>query len=255
MNVELEGQETAPRRGLTGRRTIGILAAYVATQLLVTLAILVPFGIYYAKTDPTHIARHSQDPAVLLPAGLVGVIISGWVVLRMTRYSLAGVPHADAARLLGLSWGSREDRIRCALLGLACAMLFILISTTLLPPEPGQVTGPLSQAAESGGWLRALLSVFAVFVAPPVEEFVFRGVLFAGFAASWGRYVSAALVSVIFVLFHLGEAFQYWPALAFIALLAAALVAIRMRTGAIGPTVTLHAAYNLGLVVATYVMS
>ena len=72
--------------------------------------------------------------------------------------------------------------------------------------------GPLTQLAQSGGWPRLAWAIVAIVLAPTVEEFLFRGVLLAGFARAWGIRVAASLVTILFVGMHFPYAARYWPA-------------------------------------------
>jgi membrane protease YdiL (CAAX protease family) len=99
------------------------------------------------------------------------------------------------------------------------------------------------------------LAILGVLIAPPIEEFLFRGALYAGFEKTWGRSRSILLVTVTFVLLHLSETRSYWPALVAIAIMAMALAAVRIRSGSIGPGIMLHAYYNLGLVLMVFASS
>ncbi len=86
-----------------------------------------------------------------------------------------------------------------------------------------------------------------------MEEFLFRGVLFTGFSRSWGVPAASLIVTLMFALVHIPETMHYWPALAAIALTGASALALRLRTGSLGPAVALHAAYNLIIVLGLFV--
>jgi len=115
--------------------------------------------------------------------------------------------------------------------------------------------GLFGRAATAGGFPRVLLAILAVLIAPPIEEFLFRGAMFAGFKRSWGQSTAILLVTVTFVLLHAPEAQAFWPALIGIAITAMALAAIRIRSGSLGPPIMLHAYYNLGLVLTVFIAS
>jgi membrane protease YdiL (CAAX protease family) len=60
------------------------------------------------------------------------------------------------------------------------------------------------------------------------------------------------VTTVLFVMVHLPYAARYWPAAAGITLLAVFLVAIRLQTGSLVPSIAAHFAYNSIIVVAAY---
>ncbi len=137
------------------------------------------------------------------------------------------------------------------LLGFGLSVVYLTLAVTF-PPAPDQLKGPLHSAVMMGGWPRHIWVLLALLVAPPVEEFVFRGVLFAGFSRSWGPYVSGLIVTVVFVALHALEISGYWPALLAITTLALAALYARIKTNSLAPAIVLHASYNLLATVGVY---
>jgi membrane protease YdiL (CAAX protease family) len=96
----------------------------------------------------------------------------------------------------------------------------------------------------------------ALFLAPPLEEMLFRGVMYGGYRQSLGPTRSAWLTTTIFALLHVTEVIHFFPAL--LAIVGMALLALRMRLrySAIGPAVAVHFGYNtviaLGVVYSTW---
>ena len=131
----------------------------------------------------------------------------------------------------------------------------MLILTNFFPLTRGQPVGPLARAAMAGGFQQVVLAVLAVFIAPVIEEFLFRGALLAGFEQSMGRPRAVVLVTTAFVLLHLPEVRHYAPAMIAITGLALLLMGVRLKTGSIGPSIVLHSCYNLGLVLTFVTMS
>lgn len=88
------------------------------------------------------------------------------------------------------------------------------------------------------------LAVFAVAVAPLVEELVFRGVLFAVFERIVGLRFAVLATAILFAGLHIPE---YWGAWnhAFIILLVGIVFSLaRGLTGRLAPSVLLHIGYN-----------
>jgi membrane protease YdiL (CAAX protease family) len=113
--------------------------------------------------------------------------------------------------------------------------------------------GPFVDAAVTAGLPRLLWGILAVAVAPAVEEFVFRGVLYGGLSRSWGPGIAGILVTVLFVATHTLYALAYWPAVIAITSVGLGTLALRIWSTSLLPAVLLHAAYNALLVVAVYV--
>ena len=112
--------------------------------------------------------------------------------------------------------------------------------------------GPLAEMASQGGVMRLLFAMLAVICAPLVEEFLFRGVMLAGFTRSWGLPVAVVLCSTIFVALHITELLRFWPATFGLAGIAALTMLLRIGTRSLGPAVAAHMGYNGLLVMYVY---
>jgi len=237
---------------LTARRAVLILFAYFAAQLVAAIGVLVAVSGYYTPRihDAQQLAARIRSVAVL-PAAVVGILLGALIVVRMTRRSFPGRSRAEAFRSLGVSRGSPRDLATGAALGLAMSLLYVLVLSTL-SVEPTGPLSPLVVAASTPGWQRDVWALIAIAIAPPIEEFLFRGVLFQGLARAWGPAVSATAVTVVFALFHLPETISYWPAIIAVTIMAVIAMTVRLKARALGPSVALHAAYNAGLVVSVY---
>ena len=103
--------------------------------------------------------------------------------------------------------------------------------------------------------LKVVLALLVVCVAPVVEELVFRGVLLSGLASrmrtGWAIVASAAIFGCV----HLPDfQFAWYPVPALI-LLGLVLAWLRVRTGSLWPSITLHATNNLVAAIAWLLMA
>lgn len=95
-----------------------------------------------------------------------------------------------------------------------------------------------------GTFVRLLVVVLAVFMAPMVEEVVYRGVVYSSVERLWGKVAGVVVVTGIFGLVHVP---QYWGSVAAIVgivLLSFVLTLIRAWTGSLLPCVVMHLVYN-----------
>jgi membrane protease YdiL (CAAX protease family) len=101
--------------------------------------------------------------------------------------------------------------------------------------------------------MRLLLALLVVGVAPFVEELVFRGVLLSGLASrmrvGWAIVVSA----IIFGCVHLPDFKFAWYPVPALVLLGLALGWMRVRSGSLWPSITLHATNNFLAMLAWFV--
>ncbi|HEV7502787.1 MAG TPA: CPBP family intramembrane glutamic endopeptidase, partial [Vicinamibacteria bacterium] len=189
----------------------------------------------------------------LFPITIVASLASAAVVYRMVRRSLPGRLASGALAEIGWVPSTRAVMLGGALVGAFIALLYLRVAIVIWPMSPRQSIGPLATAVtRSSGWGLQAWALLLVLVAPPLEEFVFRGALFAGLRRSWGVLPAAVIVTAVFVAAHISETHLYYPALASLATMAICGLLARMRTGSLLPSIALHGAYNLMVVVAVY---
>jgi len=96
------------------------------------------------------------------------------------------------------------------------------------------------------------LAAFAVFLAPFMEELIFRGVLFRFFENLVGIRFAVVSTAVLFAGLHLPEYWGAWNHVLLISLVGVVFSLARGLTGSLAPSVILHIAYNTGLMVAFF---
>lgn len=101
----------------------------------------------------------------------------------------------------------------------------------LLEPHDSQ----MARASTLAGWLRAI--VLAGFVAPVIEELVFRCFLYRAWEERWGWIVSTLLTSTLFGLYHP----NFIPAFTMSVLY----VCLYRRTGSLWAPIAAHSLFNI----------
>ena len=104
--------------------------------------------------------------------------------------------------------------------------------------------GPIATMATSPGLPQFLWVISALVLAPPIEELLFRGVLYGGYRKSFGAVIAGLLTTMIFCVLHLQELIYVLPAAFGIIGVALAALWFRLRFAAIGPAIAVHFAYN-----------
>ena len=243
-------EEASPLGAL---RAFSILLAFLAAQLAAAVIVGLAGGIWFVVWRGDHSAAVMEEAqrVVVMPAALVGTLVGGLVALGLTRSMLRGSGQ-EGWRAIGWSAASRRDVLLAGLAGLGFGVFYVFGLAVLMPPSPEHRWGPVAQAVSAGGWPRHVWTALALLVAPPVEEFIFRGVLFAGFARSWSATSAGIGVTVLFLGGHLTEVWGYVPAILAVATVGAAALFARILTNSLAPAVALHAAYNLVLGVSLY---
>ncbi len=249
----LEGAAPAPpaaERGIDARRALRITVVYFLAQLGLGIAVGAVVGFVYG------IARGSAAPrlveeverAVLLPAAAASMIGGGLVAFAMARRALPGPLRGGALRPIGWCAAKPRDVASAALLGILLGAFYMLALGRAFPPGPAQEWGPVARAMAVPGWPRLAWAILAVGVAPPAEELLFRGVLWSGLVRRISAGLSAAVVTLLFLVGHVAELRGYWPAWFAIAALGLLALVVRVRSESLLPAVALHAAYNACLV-------
>jgi membrane protease YdiL (CAAX protease family) len=246
--------EVASAPVLGPKRVFVVFLAFFGMQVAAGAVIGFLGGLWYvlAYGPGPRIAADVQR-AVVVPAALAGQIVGGLAALRMARRSLPGPVGSGALVPIGWSGASAHHLVLASAAGGALALVYLFGLVPMAPPSPGREWGPLVGAVTAGGWSHHLWAVLALVVAPPVEEFVFRGVAFTGFREAWGPGVAGVVVTLLFVASHFSEIAGAGPAVIGVALVGSATLLARIATGSLAPAIVLHASYNLGLVIATYV--
>jgi membrane protease YdiL (CAAX protease family) len=92
--------------------------------------------------------------------------------------------------------------------------------------------------------------LIATFLAPALEEIIFRGIAFAGLAARLGTVWAAIVSVVLFVVVHAPQKIYYPPGFLDVGLVALAAVLLRLKYRSIRPGILLHILYNGGSMLA-----
>ena len=135
-------------------------------------------------------------------------------------------------------------------LGLGGALLavFMELAPTLLPDKP---TFPLQRLFSSPEAAYAM-GIFAVFVAPFMEELIFRGVLFAFFERFGGLPFAVVTTAVLFAAAHMEEYSGAWNHLLLILVVGLVFSLARGLSGSLTPSVILHATYNFTMMLTLF---
>lgn len=143
-------------------------------------------------------------------------------------------------RAIGCEWPGRFWPWISLFLGFVLFGAGVAIAKLVGADKPTQ----LEQIINSSVATRYAIAFLAVFTAPFVEEFLYRGVLFAALQRITGA-VAAGLVTLgLFTLIHVP---QYWPnlgVLAAVGFLSVALTIVRVKTGRLLPCIVIHFVFN-----------
>ena len=233
-------------------QAILVFAAFVGVQLAVGFFVGIFLAVGYGVTHP-HAGPHlpaELGGAMAVLGGGGGLLFGGAAAYWLTRRAFRREDSARPFSAIGWSSGTRRAQLTALFLGVLMAAVYLALANFVIPVREGMHPGLMGSAIAKGGWPLAAWAIMGVAIAPPVEEFVFRGMLWTGLSRSWGPFVAALAVTLVFTLLHVPEAIGYWPALVAITFLGAATLAARLLSRSLAPPVVLHTGYNAIMVAA-----
>ncbi len=242
--------------GIAPRRALYIAAVYLLAQLAFGISAWIVVGLYYGVTRGPVTPRVVEEirRIAVIPGAAASLIGGGLVALVMARRALPGSLREGALRPIGWCAAKAADILPASCLGVVLGAFYLFVLGRAFPPAPGQEWGPIVRAVAEGGVPRVVWAILAIGIAPPAEELLFRGVLWAGLSRGMKTWLAAAVVTLLFLLGHLSEVRGYWPAWFAISALGLLAIAVRVRAGSLLPAVALHASYNACLVAAAYLV-
>jgi hypothetical protein len=224
-----------------------LLAGYLVAQVLGYLSVTVTWGIglgVQAKLRHLPAPLHPEpSPTVMAWATLAGFLLSAWWALIYTRRRAKALLRRGEPT--GIAWRAPKLRAYGAALAAAVlAMLFGMLMFQLFPPDLDKLTGPTSKLLAAPGLPRLTVMLLAMVGAPLVEEFMFRGALFAALARRWSVPVSGTLTTLVFVALHAPDKLGWWPGFLAVGFLGTLLLVLRVRYRSLWPGMLAHCLYN-----------
>lgn len=134
----------------------------------------------------------------------------------------------------------------------AGGVLLALVIQSLPPVLPDHESFPLQRLFSSPAAAYAI-GAFAIFVAPFMEELIFRGFLFRFFEHRVGLRFAVAGTAILFAGLHVPEYWGAWNHVLLIFLVGVVFSLARGLTGSLAPSIILHLAYNTSLMVVLFV--
>ena len=224
---------------------VAAFVGFLGGQILAAVLDMVMVRVTSYPGGFNHLAHPAAPPWWANATGLVGLWV-GFGAAIYFAYSYGNL------RSLPNQWRPRPGDLVYVLLGVACQ---IVVDLVYRPFHVKSLNKPVKHIFDSShGFTFALLVVMTVFVAPLIEEWLFRGVIFRAIdenrqlasrrvASVLGVVVSA----VLFALAH-GEPAQF-AGLAFLGVVLAMLV---LRTRRLVPSIVTHMSFN-GVAIAVLI--
>ena len=131
--------------------------------------------------------------------------------------------------------------------------VLLALAVLAFPPIlPYSETYPL-QRLFSSPQAAYVIGAFAIFIAPFMEELIFRGVLFRFFEQRVGLRFAIAATAVLFAALHVSEYWGAWNHVLLIFFVGVVFSLARGLTGSFAPSFVLHLAYNTSLMLMLFI--
>lgn len=235
-------------RGISAKRSLFIFFLYYIVQFLTGLivGVIISLGFilitgHRPSEEQFELFARSVDPYVLLGSS----VISGLFLVYITLNYTSGLVKDRSVYGFAVHTGKMWQIVEGFAAGFITAFLYAFITNNLVPHSHENSFGPVTQMVISGGIPKYTWLILALLVAPIIEEYLFRGILFAGFARSAGTKYAVVITTGIFLIVHIAEYLYYPPAMTGILAIGLLAIYLRIKTKALGPCIAAHAGYNL----------
>jgi membrane protease YdiL (CAAX protease family) len=235
---------------LSARSATILLVIAIAVQVGVSVVLIMITTIATLVAHPPNLnsdvrTKYERSVEKVLPivtfAAMAG---TGVALLIFSRGNIA--PSLKDRSPVGAAWvlGSPSYILAGAGLGILVAFAFFALATIPALRPTHFTPGPLTRMTMTPGLGRVVWLATALLLAPPIEELLFRGVLYGGYCRSFGPSRAVFLTTLIFCALHITEIITFPLAGVAIAAMATAALWMRLRSSAIGPAIAVHFSYN-----------
>lgn len=218
----------------------------MALQIVVPLFFIVPFimqrGLNPSSPD---FGREAAEILVTDRTALLLQVISLLPIHLLTVVLIWAVVTRFGKRPFFASFGwhlARGVPEAVALVGIGVTLFFVsaLVASLIGATQETQ----MEQLIKSSLAARYMIAVLAVFTAPFVEEFVYRGIVYSALQRTIGVRAAVVLVALLFTLIHVPQYRQSLGVIVAVAMLSVALTLARAYSGRLLPSVIIHMAFN-----------
>lgn len=236
LTAETVPQSTTPRFG----RSLAWLLAIAVSYFLGTFLYAIAAGIYYGVTQPELMQADGANfmaAHIMSPSGLTGSYIVIFIAVMSVLYKAASFPQQSWFNTLAM----HKVAFRRYLPWLGAFAIYYAVASLvsyIAQIDSGEFISSIKDTQHLG------LFFVMVFLAPVVEELVFRGYFFQAWRNSWlGLWGTIIVTSVLFTLVHMGQ----YPllVLAMLFCFSVLLGLAREKTGSVYVPMAMHAVNNL----------
>lgn len=222
-----------------------VVFAVIALNVLAGVAILIARAM--PRFHNVRLEDLLSNALIFIPVQLLAyLVIVGFMVL------IVRIRHG-ADLMDGIGWNAPNRKTAALALfgGIGLAILSQIVAGLLSRWTPASL--PVERLFEQPT-SAYIVSIFAIFVAPIVEELFFRGFLYPALAQRTGTTAAIWLTALAFTVLHGAQLSYAWAALAPILVVGLVLTIIRAVSRSVALSVLVHTGYN-GAILGTALIS
>jgi len=226
-----------------------LLSSALGVIIIWTYGVVV-FGFFISGLMDFSRGAISEMGDLVLSSAFSSVLIISLIYQSSRNFSDGGFLENVGLRRGNQSWA------RVVALSVFLGLFFAFFSSYLAVTRHVQPSTPLSEVLETTQSLGLILIFLflAVFIAPLIEEIVFRGYFFHVIREWIGVKRAIYIIALTFAFLHVGQYWGDWLAIAMVTTLGFTLTILRAWTGTTTASVITHYVYNGGVTIIPIVM-
>jgi membrane protease YdiL (CAAX protease family) len=180
--------------------------------------------------------RHpaSEGIFLLLFQGLLDLLILMFIYLTITlKYNSPFLP--------SIKWVQRGNAYILAYLPVGVLLALSVLGVSTLWPSPSK---PPIEELLKYPTTAFMFAALGVFVAPFVEEVIFRGFIYPVVERRYGKLSAVIATAMLFTTVHLSQLWGSWVGIVLILLVGLTLSTVRAVTDSLIPSFAIHLSYN-----------
>ncbi len=188
------------------------------------------------KFPAVQFLRHPAIESILLLSfqALLDVLIFLFIYFTVTlKYNSPFWP--------SIKWAPRGTCYLLTYLSLGVLLALTVLGISAVLPSPRKP--PLEELLKYPT-SAILFAALGVFVAPFVEEVIFRGFIYPVVERKLGRILAVLATALLFTTVHVGQLWGSWSGIVLILLVGITLSTVRAKTDSLVPSFVIHLSYN-----------
>ena len=222
------------------------LFSFAAIFVIPLLVVGVMLAIRSASGEPLPTAREEMEQLLTSPSYLLAQVAATYPAHLLTIAVCWAVVTGFRKRpfLESLGWQWDLPLAAKAVLIPAVCVCVLALSVILEKILPNKHNTSFEQMVSSSVQVRYAVAALAVFTAPLVEEFVYRGVLYSALRKRFGIGAAVTIVTLLFTGVHVPQYYGAWAGIASLLVLSLILTMFRAVTRSVKPCVAIHILFN-----------